>query len=361
MASKSNNFDLIRLVAAAQVVVVHLLHHQGLTQYDSLAALLTRFFPGVPVFFFVSGFLISQSFDKNPSIVDFTLNRCLRIYPALIACFLVSVLSVIATGYFQDRHADWIGLAGWTAAQLSFLQFYNPDFMRHYGTGVLNGSVWTIGVELQFYMLTPLIYKLVHSRPSGKSAINALWLALILVFVVANRLYAGHAPGSGKSMMFKLLGVTFIPWVYMFLAGAFVQYNFKFFHSMLSGRFLPVFVGYLAIALLAEHWLGWGFGNLLNPVFFLALMLVIFAAAFSYPTVSDRVLRRNDISYGVYIYHMPVINLLLAIGYGASIKGFWIAAFATVALAFVSWFFVEKPALSFKRRPLYRHETAIHV
>jgi peptidoglycan/LPS O-acetylase OafA/YrhL len=358
MTSKSNNFDLIRLVAALQVVVVHSLHHLGLASDLNLAELLTRFFPGVPVFFFVSGFLITQSFDKNPSIVDFTLNRCLRIYPALIVCFLVSVLSVFAMGYFRSARTDWIEFAGWTAAQLSFLQFYNPDFMRHYGSGVMNGSMWTISVELQFYVLTPLIHKFMHSRMSAKFGKNSLCIALILVFMTANQIYDMLLPMRGESMSIKLVGVTFIPWLYMFLAGALVQYNFAFFHAKLSGKFLPVFVAYVAIALLAERWLGWGFGNSLNPVFFLGLMFVLFAAAFSYPRLSDHLLRRNDISYGVYIYHMPVINLLLVSGYGGSIKGAWIGMSVTIALGLVSWLLVEKPALAFKRHPLYRHATA---
>jgi len=267
---------------------------------------------------------------------------------------------VIATGYFRIVHPDWIGVAVWAAAQLSFLQFYNADFMRHYGAGVLNGSMWTICVELQFYVLTPLLHRLVRSRKLDKRSTNGMLLALILLFIGANRIYAMLAPAFGKSLYFKLVGVTFIPWVYMFLAGVLVQYNFQYFRAVLSGKFRPVVIGYLAIALLAERWFGWGFGNLLNPAYFIALTFVIFAAAFSNPTLSDRLLRRNDISYGVYIYHMPVINFLLVMGYGGSIEGLSIAMLVTGALAIASWKLVEKPALALKRHPLYRHAPASH-
>jgi peptidoglycan/LPS O-acetylase OafA/YrhL len=104
-----------------------------------------------------------------------------------------------------------ISFAGWAAAQLSFLQFYNPDFMRHYGTGVLNGSVWTICVELQFYVPIPLLYWLMHSRRWGGMSANNLCLALILVFIVANRIYATLIPTLSASISFKLAGVTFVP------------------------------------------------------------------------------------------------------------------------------------------------------
>ncbi|HXI38357.1 MAG TPA: acyltransferase [Bryobacteraceae bacterium] len=357
MGSKSNNFDLIRLVAASQVAIVHSFHFQMLTPERSLAMLHLNLFPGVPIFFFVSGFLISQSFEKNPSIIDFAWNRCLRIYPALIVCFVVSVLSVFLTGYFRIARVDWFVAAGWAAAQLSFLQFYNPNFMRHYGTGVLDGSLWTISVELQFYVLTPVIHRLVRAKLWGGQ--NGRWFALILLFIVANRIYALFTPTLDQSILYKLVGVTFIPWFYMFLAGAFVQHNFSYFHSKLAGKVLIVFIPYVAIALCAERWLGWGFGNLLNPISYVGLVLVIFAAAFSYPSVSDKILGRNDISYGVYIYHMPVINLLLATGAGGSIEGFWVAMSTTFALAIVSWILVEKPALEFKRHPLYRHSASV--
>ena len=86
--------------------------------------------------------------------------------------------------------------------------------------------------------------------------------------------------------------------------------------------------------------------------------MVTFAAAFSAPTLSDRLLRRNDVSYGVYIYHGPVINLLLATGLGAVALRFPLAIALTIALAYGSWRLVEKPALGLKRHPLYQHRAA---
>ena len=61
-------------------------------------------------------------------------------------------------------------------------------------------------------------------------------------------------------------------------------------------------------------------------------------------------LRRNDVSYGVYIYHMLVINTLVQFG----LVGLWrygaLCALAVAAVSFASWRLVEKPALSAKRR-----------
>ena len=79
---RPNNFDLIRLIAAAQVMVHHSINHFHLRGpwrniYEVIDAI-----PGVPIFFFVSGFLIVQSYESQSDrrIRNFFRNRTLRIY-----------------------------------------------------------------------------------------------------------------------------------------------------------------------------------------------------------------------------------------------------------------------------------------
>jgi peptidoglycan/LPS O-acetylase OafA/YrhL len=351
----SNNFDLVRLFAALQVAAVHSLQHLKVTIAWPIFGEILQLFPGVPIFFFVSGFLISRSYDRNPSVGDFTLNRCLRIYPALIVCLVVSIATVISTGYFRSVRVEIAQLAPWVAAQLTFAQFYNPQFMRYYGVGVLNGSVWTICVELQFYVLTPVIHQLCSATCKTKAKVNILILGLIGVFLVVNRSYFAQTLPHGESLAYKILGVSFIPWFYMFLAGIVVQKNLDFFRAILSGKFTIVLPAYLVFSMLVGIHGGLRLGNEISPFLFTALIATVFAAAFSNEGLSDRLLRRNDISYGVYIYHMPIVNLLLTLGYVGSSKALGIAIAATIALALASWLAVEKPALSLKKHALYSH------
>jgi peptidoglycan/LPS O-acetylase OafA/YrhL len=84
-----NNFDLIRLFAAAQVAVSHAADwmHVPLPWLNILG-----YFPGVPIFFFISGYLIYQSYAniKTPDRLRvFTINRILRLFPALSICIVV--------------------------------------------------------------------------------------------------------------------------------------------------------------------------------------------------------------------------------------------------------------------------------
>lgn len=352
---KSNNFDLIRLFAAFQVALLHSIEHLAIdVRFPWLTAVIGMF-PGVPIFFFVSGFLISRSFERNPRVNEFAVNRVLRIYPALLVCLALSIASVAATGYFHE-HAVALGpLFAWIAAQVSIAQFFNPGFLRSYGVGVLNGSLWTISVELQFYVLIPVIYAALGPRLANRRVANAILLAMIAVFMLANRVYMWGMPRDHGVRAFDIIGVTFIPWVYMFLFGLLFQRNAELLHRVAHGRFLPFLAVYCFACWCAKSWLGWGFGNSLQPVLFLMLCFLIFSAAYSNDTLSDRLLKRNDISYGIYIYHMPVINFLLAVGLGASGVRLLIALGTTVALAALSWVLIERPALALKKHPLYQH------
>ena len=95
-------------------------------------------------------------------------------------------------------------------------------------------------------------------------------------------------------------------------------------------------------------------GNEINPLSYLLLAALVFRLAFTRPPLSDRLLHRNDVSYGIYIYHMPVINLLVHHGFVGSSWAVVAASLATLLLAVASWFCIERPALRLKRLAL-RH------
>src|SRR5262249_36083916 len=128
-----NNFDLIRLFAALQVASVHVITHFqliGPAAVNILSAGL-RLFPGVPIFFVISGFLISRSYERSASVRDYYRNRCLRIYPALWVCLIVSA-GLIAFKMHTPAEiatvssAEWLR---WWAAQMTLFQQYAPGFL----------------------------------------------------------------------------------------------------------------------------------------------------------------------------------------------------------------------------------------
>ena len=63
-----NNFDLLRIIAASQVVLGHTVGHLDIDHPWGWS--LVEAFPGVPIFFGVSGFLISASYERSSSLVS---------------------------------------------------------------------------------------------------------------------------------------------------------------------------------------------------------------------------------------------------------------------------------------------------
>src|SRR5689334_19790981 len=86
---KPNNFDLLRILAATQVLVVHSARHLGLAKPPWWWLL--EAFPGVPIFFAISGFLIAASYERSSTLRNYARNRFLRICPGLWCCVLATI------------------------------------------------------------------------------------------------------------------------------------------------------------------------------------------------------------------------------------------------------------------------------
>lgn len=358
---RTNNLDLLRLLAASQVVAHHSLSYLKLFNTSALVdalGYLMLLVPGVPVFFFVSGFLISKSYESSATLWQYSRNRALRIYPALIVCTLVSVAGVFALGYLPRSTMSPVTFIVWLITQMSFVQFFNPDFMRDFGVGVLNGSLWTITVELQFYVLVPILYWLQGDRRSRRSIVTVL--TLIAISLAANAFLWHLDPDNNRSTAVKLLNVSYLPWFYMFLLGVLAQRYFVELHRVLAGRGVVMAAAYLIPAAAARHFAGWPTSNDVHPLLFILLAAAVFSVAFTAPTLSERLLRRNDMSYGVYLYHMPCINAFLYLGWSGSVAAVPLIFVLSFTLAALSWRLVEQPCLAMKQGGL-GHNVAAHA
>lgn len=83
---ESNQFNFLRFFGAFLVFFGHSYVLYGLHPNTVLSHVL-----GVYIFFAISGYLISMSWDKDPSLYRFFVRRATRIFPALIVCILISV------------------------------------------------------------------------------------------------------------------------------------------------------------------------------------------------------------------------------------------------------------------------------
>ena len=358
-AERANNFDLIRLAAASQVVLSHAIGHTGLREklpewgrqmFDALAWL-----PGVPVFFVISGFLIMRSYERSGGgLPGYFKNRALRIFPALWVCLAVTVALLGVFGFLPWSYVMSGNFAGWLAGQIGFVQFYNPEQFRGFGIGVANGALWTISVELQFYVFIPvyswLATRLAERRRWFLALSGVVFFVSFVAFCVMNVKLNGPGGFTGAPILFKLLFNTLAPHLWMFMVGIFIQWNFKRLRPALQGRFLVWAVLYVAMAAATACWV-----PEFSPGYYaciLAARIVLGAAtvsaAYSARHLAGTLLRGNDISYGVYIYHSLVINALVESARLGSMAAVPVVFALTAALAWVSWRWVEKPSLARK-------------
>lgn len=334
-----NNLDLVRLFAAFQVVLIHALAH---LKVDLPGQKLIGLLPGVPIFFFISGFLIYSSCAKSSSIILYFTNRFLRIYPALWVCLLLSVTLIASLNYLPHGFLLDSQFFLWFVAQSTFFQFFNPDFLRGFGVGVLNGSLWTIALELQFYILTPILFWLVSK--------NRIFFGLLLVLFLILNMTRDIMPFNG--ILAKLYSVSFFPWFGMFLLGAWLSTREDVIKFILRLPLLFIIILFFVVDIFC-YWLGFGIGgNGINLISFLCLVLLIVKLSYTKPSMSRLLLRNNDISYGIYIYHMPIINAMIYLGLLGSLSSVLFAIFLTFVFATFSWFLIEKPILSLKKKTI---------
>jgi peptidoglycan/LPS O-acetylase OafA/YrhL len=356
-AERDNNFDLIRLYAALQVLYIHATDSLGLPQAAGLRMIMA-IFAGVPVFFVISGFLVTDSLLRNRDhLRRFVLSRSLRIYPALWLNLAVINLMLWADGAIGDATrflrfslaqmvvgSDW--LAGWLTGW--------PDIQRHALPAYPSGVLWTLSVELGFYLLiAALLYPVLRL---GRLAANSV----LLVAIAASLGFAGQLDRvlttAPESLSAGLLMNTPMCFFWIFVLGAAARLNWPSLHRMFENTFPCWLAAYLALDLACID-LGLGGQNDFEHedvavVLKIALMAgCVISFAYSWRGLA-RVLRGNDLSYGLYLFHMPVIVTMKTFGLTGHLWLWPVVLAACAAAAAASWILVEKPALALKRRGL---------
>jgi peptidoglycan/LPS O-acetylase OafA/YrhL len=230
----------------------------------------------------------------------------------------------------------------WVICQLAGLIF-TPGFLRSFGIGSYNGALWSIPIELQFYILLPFFYLGVIRTERSRTAVFAVaWL----VFVVVAFLFA-LADSAVEPRHPKVLYYTFIPHIDMFLTGALLQR----WHAQRSRWIVGKGLLWVAAYLVVHFTVPWGAVDRVGGSLMMAVATV--SMAYTVPGLSQRLLRGNDISYGVYIYHGLIINILVELGYKGRLLYIPLVILVTFVAGWLSWRFVERPFLRLKRHALH--------
>jgi peptidoglycan/LPS O-acetylase OafA/YrhL len=239
-----------------------------------------------------------------------------------------------------------IHFIGWVVCQLTIVQFYTPDFLTIWGTETPNGSLWTISVEYQFYLILPLIVWLSNLADKRKGVLGIIGIFLISVLFSYWNFQLNH-----ESLLSKLIHVSVFPYLPFFLNGILGFLFWPYIKRFLINKALfwvifYLFYSYLGYNILHLYTIDY-YPNIFGWIGYLILSMLVLSVAFTRVNLSYKLLRGNDISYGLYIYHMVVINYLIY--NGIQKHQFLLTFMITFILAILSWKFVERPSLKLKK------------
>ena len=161
-------------------------------------------------------------------------------------------------------------------------------------------SLWTILVELEFYVIILLIWKWLRN----KGIIT--WTLLLVVFAGMN--YLSAISGNPELLIIKLINCSIIPYLYMFMIGCFF-YRFREKIFNYDSRLIAIIgVFFIAMYYLGDGLISGSYLPLLSGIS-LAAMTIIFGYLFKI-----KLRAKTDITYGTYLYHMVVVNAIIALG-----------------------------------------------
>ncbi len=340
---RDNNFNLLRFLAAALVLVSHAWPLSGAT--NEPLARLSGFSMGhlaVDIFFAVSGFLVTGSLLGRRRLGDFLRARALRIVPALAAstlltAFVIGALQTNLPTLVYLRHADTWQYAlrdaicwPWKIAYRLPGVFANVP-MR----GVVNGSLWSLPYELDMYAALALAGLLAFTGPRllGERVLRALVIAMTVL------IWVGYTANEQFEFALGFRALHALRLSVIFGTGA-TFYVLRE-RMPLAGGLFAASLAALGLAL----WRGHAWMALYPPALeYAVLWLAVVPAGFL-----RRWNRLGDYSYGFYLWAFPVQQCVMAWRPGTSRVALTVlAAVPTLALSVLSWHFLESPMLALK-------------
>jgi peptidoglycan/LPS O-acetylase OafA/YrhL len=341
---------VLRLAAAGLVLVSHCFALAG--HAEPRVGRTTLGIIGVEIFFAISGFLVTGSWLARPRTRSFVFKRALRILPALALTVVLSafvlgpLVSSLSTGDYLGRTepAHYVAdnlIAVGTADAVGELAYRLPGVFATNETNVVNGSLWTLPVEIRAYLL-------VLALGLTGLLLRRLWLVvgagLLLLALPAS---AAGWTGVGRlvelrdshpdPLLLAIFGVSALLHVHRERVPL---------RPWLAAAALATWV--LATWALSDH------APVSNLLVALVVPYLVIYVAYEAPRRLRSLTRPGDVSYGVYLLAFPVGQTILHVA-GRDMAPLALLAIClpvTYLLALLSWRLVERPALSLKRTSL---------
>lgn len=335
LSTNNNALNFVRLVLATLVIFGHAF---PLGDFEPLV--IGSFTLGawhgtaVECFFVASGYLILAS-GMRMRAKPFLWRRFLRIYPGYL-------IALLATAFIFSPLGKVFG-AEWKLSEALYF-FFKSLTLKSGDLPVnadvpfavtWNGSLWTLFYEALAYVGVCLFVMVPWVRKHLKPAVIVLATLMVLISLFIPSSVYTFFPGPLEVIIAN--GVR----LWTFFAVGMLFYVFA--DKIPASLPLAVIACLVTLSLVSTSHNIWG-----SIIIFVAMPYMVLALGATLPT---RIGTRNDISYGIYVYAFPVQQLLVLAG--ITQYGWFFTAFScfalTLPLAFLSWHFIEKPAMRFKR------------
>ncbi len=298
-----NDIQLLRGLAVFMVVLFHLQ-----TPWFSNG------FLGVDIFFVISGYLMAKLYNKN-TVIGFYKRRLDRLFSG----YIVTILSSLAVGYFILIPVDLSQLLDQSVAASLFASnlFYwnqNSYFDKAAFNPLLN--LWSLSLEVQFYVLVPFLYRGIRNRP---------W-ALFLIFLLSITscfIVQAISPKTAFFMMpFRVWEFLIGAWVAWYPATNFpwLEHHKRFFQILLLSL-LSAFPFLVDLKPDATGTILYGHPALPSLVITLltgAVIRIGIPSKLTTKGIGWALSRSGDASYSIYLVHFPVIVLCNYIPFGGT-------------------------------------------
>lgn len=332
---RTNNFNIIRVIAASMVIYGHMSHIMGVPVYCLYGQAVSSL--AVKILFVISGYLIMKSLMNDMNFFRYIIRRSFRIFPGLIGVVLFAVLIVGPIFTNLPLHDYFLAKDTWTYLRNIILcPIYSlPGVFTNYTyPNAVNGSLWTLPVEFLLYLILPILlwaFKKMRITKQGLFTVTVICI-VINCFKMYYYPYARFV-FYGSNWMDAL---AIIPY---FFAGSFLALPEmkRIFNLQISLMLMIVTIIFQLSAVKYE--------------FILCFILPYFVISFATTErpVFSRWFEKTDFSYGLYLYgfivqqavyhqlekpHNPIFSLNIS---------FLICFSLTFVLAVISWYSIEKP------------------
>jgi peptidoglycan/LPS O-acetylase OafA/YrhL len=288
---------------------------------------------GVALFFIISGFVIPFSLRKY-GFSGFLLGRLLRIVPTYVFGFSITLLSIFLCSVWFERD--------WPFNYVEVLIHYLPGFRDLFGTRNIDGIVWTLEIEMKFYLVCALCISLFR-----KNSLRIFWIPVFLFFCF---IFVNKFAGGLQILGYFIKLISKFQFISQYVIFMFIGVVFNYHHSLILDSKKSYFYICGLFALFCIQWWSGPYAASIFVAWSYGFALLTFMFAYSYPSYfkSNKIFDYfANISYPLYVIHgvtgYVALRIMLDMGFKAWVS-LLVVTTVTILLSWLLHVLVEKPS-----------------